>query len=332
MKKIRFGVLGTSDIAFRRMIPAMKKIENIEFVGIAVATAEEYGKMGEEAYICRKEKAKIQSDVLGCRVFNSFTSIIESEDIDVIYIPLPPAYHFRWGMYSLQCGKHLFLEKPFTTSEKDTETLTKLADSKKLAICENYAFMYHPQIEYIKKKIASGSLGEIREIRTNFGFPLRTSSDFRYYADMGGGALLDCGGYPIKLASQLLGPSTEVVSSILNEVDGYEVDMFGTVLMKNKHNICAQISFGMDNAYQCQLEIWGSKKHLRAPRIFTAGVGVEALVELKNSVDELTTVYFESDQFQNFLNKFLTCITNLKDRQDMYHEINQQAKLQNSCR
>ena len=89
------------------------------------------------------------------------------------------------------------------------------------------------------------------------------------------------GGYPIRLALELLGDTTNVVQSKLYQPKGFEVDLYGNAVMENDSNDVAQISFGMDNAYQCQLEVWGSKATLIAPRIFTAGDGIKPTLNFK---------------------------------------------------
>ena len=143
---------------------------------------------------------------------------------------------------------------------------------------------------------------------------------------MGGGALLDCGGYPVKLASLLLGNSAKIVQSRLNYVPGCEVDLFGTAVMENEDGICAQISFGMDNAYQCQLEVWGSKITLIAPRVFTAGSDVTPALILRSSRDERTVSLEKDDQFLHSIEQFEICMKDRNFRQKDMEGIRKQAE------
>ena len=119
-------------------------------------------------------------------------------------------------------------------------------------------FVYHTQLDWIRKKISEGTIGEVRLIRIDFGFPFRGANDFRYNKALGGGALLDCGGYTLKLASLFLGDSAKVTASQLNGKDGFEVDIYGSATLTNNEGLTAQVSFGMDNSYKCSLEVWGS--------------------------------------------------------------------------
>ena len=152
--------------------------------------------------------------------------------------------------------------------------------------------------------IADGTLGEIRLYRMSFGFPMRSQGDFRYNKELGGGALLDCGGYPVRLALEMLGDTAKVVHSKLVQPEGFGVDLYGSAVMENDAGEVAQLSFGMDNAYQCQLEVWSSKATLIAPRIFTAGDGVKPSLILRTSSDESKIELDADDQFLHSMQVF----------------------------
>lgn len=295
MNKIRLGILGTADIAYRRFLPALKKCDCFEYVGVASRDI---------------NKTQKFVDSFGGVGYSSYDELLADSNIDAVYIPLPPALHFEWGTKVLNAGKHLLMEKPFTINVKETELLLKLAKEKGLVVHENYMFLYHRQLAKIKEMIADGSLGKIRLYRMSFGFPMRSQGDFRYNKELGGGALLDCGGYPIRLAIDLLGDTAKVVQSKLVQPKGFEVDLYGNAVIENDDGVVAQISFGMDNAYQCQLEVWGSKATLIASRIFTAGEGVKPILIIHSSYDESKIELEADDQFLNSINCFYRYIVN----------------------
>jgi predicted dehydrogenase len=174
--------------------------------------------------------------------------------------------------------------------------------------------------------IDAGQIGEVRLIRAAFGFPYRGAQDFRYDKTLGGGALLDCGGYPVKLASILLGPNLKVATASLSSARGHEVDIFGSITLENEKNAVAQLSFGMDNAYKCELEIWGSQGTLLAPRIFTPPADFSPEIVVKNK-EEQTIKVPADDQFLNSLNHFYRCITYPAARAESYNEIKAQNKI-----
>lgn len=286
---MRIGILGTADIAFRRFLPALKKCPEIEYAGVASRTP---------------EKTKPFMEAYGGQGYSSYEALLADESVDAVYVPLPPALHYEWGKKVLQAGKHLFMEKPFTTNLTETEELLSLAEEKSLVVHENYMFLYHSQLAKVKELIADGTLGDIRLYRMAFGFPKRSEGDFRYNKALGGGALLDCGGYPIRLALELLGESAKVTQARLIRPEDYEVDLYGSAVLENDAGMCAQISFGMDNSYKCELEVWGSRGTLLAERIYTAPAGFQPVLHIKGQSGERALTLSDDDAFLNSIYMF----------------------------
>lgn len=296
---MKIGILGTADIAFRRFLPALQKCPDVTYAGVASRTI---------------EKAERFVNTFGGQAYSSYDELLADASVDAIYVPLPPALHYEWGKKVLESGKHLLMEKPFTTSLTETEALLALAEKKGLTVHENYMFLYHSQLVKIKELMADGALGEVRLIRAAFGFPTRGGDDFRYKKELGGGALLDCGGYPVRLALELLGESAQVTQARLVQPVGYEVDLFGSAVLENENGMCAQISFGMDNSYKCELEVWGSRINLIATRIFTAGPEVKPGLILRSAKGEQKLDLCEDNQFLRSIEVFLQHIGRTTNR------------------
>ena len=335
MSKVRIGIICPSEIAFRRFMPAIKKLDCAEYIGVAHANAKEWfgdNEPNEALLLSEKEKAENFRKEYGGKVFDSYESLLTSPDVDAIYLPLPPALHYRWANEALRNGKHIFLEKPSTTSFADTSDLISVAKEKSLAVHENYMFAFHKQISEIQDIIASGKLGEVRLYRIAFGFPQRAKNDFRYNKALGGGALLDCGGYTVKLATMLLGETAKTVYSKLNYTDGFDVDIYGSAAMINDSGTTAQLSFGMDNSYKCELEVWGSKGFLRTGRILTAPDGFEPTAEITLGSETEIVKLSPDDTFGKSIEHFCRCVQDEKTREENYKTILKQAKLVDEVR
>lgn len=310
MEKIRIGILGTSNIAQRGFLPALMKCDNFDYVGVASRTP---------------SKAVLFNEQFGGTVFDSYDRLISDSTVDAIYIPLPPALHFKWAKKAIENGKHIFIEKPFTTSLTETQILIDLAKRNKVAVHENYMFSYHRQLEFIFSQLQS--IGEIRLIRTAFGFPKRPPNDFRYNRELGGGALLDCGGYTIKLSTMLLGDTAHIVTSHLDINNSYHVDLFGSATMENDRGEVAQLSFGMDNNYKCELELWGSTGCILADRVFTAPRGFKPIIKIKIGDMESEIILDSDDHFYNSIQAFYDSIINYDTRMASFSSIILQSKL-----
>ncbi len=329
--KTRIGVLGPADIAKRRMIPSMLKNNKCEYIGVAVATDRERG--GDTDRISEKSRLKASDleSAFGGKIYSGYNEMLKSGDIDAVYIALPPALHFKWAKTALQCGKHVFLEKPFTTSSADTAELIKEAKKGGLAVAENFAFIYHRQISKIEEILDSGDIGELRLIRSNFGFPFRGKDDFRYHRSMGGGALLDCGCYTLKMADRILGGSMSVVASELFYTGVSDVDLYGVISARGAHDIPAQLSFGMDQQYNCELEIWGNKGCIKASRIYTAPPELQIRLDVKCGAESRSYDIGPDDQFGNSLSAFLDMIEDTGKREGAYKAVMRQSSLVESC-
>lgn len=331
---MRLAVLCPSEIAIRRFMPAIKKFKSIDFVGVGVNSPDErFGSVKPNQEIIEKmlkvenEKAAVFTEQYGGKVFNSYKEIVTSKDIDAIYIPLPPALHYRWAKIALLNGKHVLVEKPSTTSAKETEELVEIAKKHNLALHENYMFIYHEQLNRIDELIMTGEIGDVRLYRISFGFPMRAANDFRYNKKLGGGALIDAGGYTIKYATRLLGESAQIVYAKMNDIDGFEVDMYGSATMVNEQGITAQLAFGMDNNYKCELEVWGSKGCITTGRVLTAPVGfIPKAVIRKGNVDTEIELP-EDDAFAKSIQHFTECTNDTYIRERNYSDILHQAKL-----
>ena len=314
---IRIGIICPSEIAFRRFLPALQEArDDFKFTSIGIASAEEwFGNLSNvpvdsinEQQSHEQAKAQNFIDQYGGKIIYGYENLIASNDIDAVYLPLPPALHFKWAKRALNADKHVFVEKPLTTRLKDTAELIRIAKEKGLALHENYMFMYHNQLEELKYVVKSGEIGDVRLYRITFGFPLRHLNDFRYNKNLGGGALLDAGGYCVKYANHLLGGNAKVITAQANHIDGFEVDMYGSATMVNDKGDVVQIGFGMDNDYRCEIEIWGSKGTITSNRILTAPAGFKPSYNIKKNQKYEDRELPSDDTFLKSLERFKTCV------------------------
>ena len=155
---MKIGVICPSEIALRRFMPALQLSPDFEFVGIGVCNQKE--RFGDEnvsaetvKHVLEKErqKARVFVDQYGGKLFSSYEEIVSSDEIEAIYIPLPPALHYQWARRALESGKHVFVEKPSTVSSEQTRSLVQIARKNNLALHENYMFIFHDQLSAIEK-------------------------------------------------------------------------------------------------------------------------------------------------------------------------------------
>lgn len=313
----RIGILGAADIAFNRFLPALEKVQGVQCAGVASNSP---------------DKLKRFVDKYNIHVYESYDEVIQDENVDCIYVPLPPVFHYEWAKKALLAGKHVFLEKPSTISAVQTRELAGIAGSMGLVLQENYMFQYHAQLADIEKIIASGELGKLRLVRTSFGFPRRAAGDFRYVKELGGGTMLDNGGYTIKLINRLLGKSTRLVASKLDYDEETGVDIFGTAEFMNADGVLAQAAFGMDCQYQCSLELWGSKGRLTTGRIYTTPDGFVPTALIETGAGSRSIELASCDAFEESIKMYLRAVDDDSVRADMAQELVRQAEFVDAVR
>ena len=328
MKTIRIGIICPSEIAFRRFLPSLKQVEGIEYAGVAVANEAEWNGTLTDA-MKQSELAKAQNfvDTYGGKIFDSYHALLTSDEVDAIYLPLPPALHYQWAKLAIANNKHVFVEKPSTTSYADSSELIALASEKRLALHENYMFQYHSQIDDIIERLNDGAIGRVHSYHARFGFPMRAQNDFRYNKALGGGALLDAGGYVIKLATRLLGDSIKLRSASLKTYSEDGVDMYGSYMFTNDAKETFFGEFGMDNEYQCSLNVWGSEGILSTDRIFTAPDELKPVLNYRKKGQETSEEVACDSHFVKSIKMFTQAVNDEETRNRIYQQIAKQAQL-----
>lgn len=125
----------------------------------------------------------------------------------------------------------------------------------------------------------------------------------------------------------LLGESAKVFYAQSQFIDEFEVDIAGSAALVNDAGIAAQIAFGMDNGYKCDLEVWGSKGSLNTGRVLTAPAGFEPEIEIQIGNNTELRKLPEDDAFQKSILHFKNCIENETARTTNYADIERQAIL-----
>jgi len=310
MNKLRIGVLGCANIAKRSVIPAIITIPEFELVAVASRT---------------KEKAYEFAEAFNCEAVEGYQNLLDRNDIDVIYMPLPTGLHEEWVIKALDAGKHIHIEKSLAMSYESAQKMVAKAKEKELLIMENFMFLYHNQHQFVKNLIKEDKIGTIRCFRSSFGFPPLPNDNFRYNKTLGGGALLDAAAYTVRVSQLFLGNDIEVKAASLN-YENQEVDIYGGAYLKNSNGAFSEVAFGFDNFYQCNYEIWGSKGKITAQRAFTPGADHKPTITLEQQGEIFNYEVDAENHFINILNEFKRCVLE-KDMNDKYEEILNQSRL-----
>ncbi|MGW1055649.1 Gfo/Idh/MocA family protein [Streptomyces sp. NPDC002521] len=263
---LNVGVVGCAAIAQRTTIPALVADPSVRLVAVASRS---------------RDKAEAVARKFGCQAVTGYAALLARDDIDAVYVPLPPALHAEWVGRALAEGKHVLAEKPLAVDRTEAAELVAAAHAAGLLLMENFAFLHHGQHDAVRALIDEGAIGEVRHITAEFGFPPLPPGDIRHDSALGGGALLDAGVYTLRAASLYLGPQVAVHGAVLRTDPGTKVDVAGAALVADPVGRTGQLTFGFDRSYRCACTIWGSEGSIGLDRAFTAPPTMRPVLRLQ---------------------------------------------------
>ncbi|WFU01850.1 aldo/keto reductase [Rhizobium sp. CB3171] len=228
----------------------------------------------------------------GARIVNGYEALLADQEIDAIYIATPHTGHAEWAIKAIRAGKHVLVEKPIALSAYDAEAI--YYEAKKAGVFAGEAFMYrvHPQTAKLIELVKSGVIGELRIIRSSFGFNMGTvKPEHRLFAnDTAGGGILDVGGYPVSMARLIAGAvdgkpflDPEKVSGVAH-LGQTGVDEWASAVLKFPNNIIAEVSCSIMANQDNTLRIIGSDGRLEVKDFWFAsghkgGIGKIELIK-----------------------------------------------------
>ncbi|MFT4051515.1 MAG: Gfo/Idh/MocA family oxidoreductase [Microbacterium sp.] len=137
----------------------------------------------------------------------SYEALVTDPDVDIVYVASPHSHHHDHAILALQAGKHVLIEKAVTLDADEATAIGELAAARGLLAMEAMWTRYLPHMVRIRELIASGALGEVRTVFADHTQSLPTDPAHRLNAlELGGGALLDLGVYPVSFAFDVSGP------------------------------------------------------------------------------------------------------------------------------
>ncbi len=308
-RRIRIGILGCSDIARRRFVPALQKAGNASLSVVASRDP---------------EKAKSWYPAADYDTAH-YDDLLAGDKTELVYISLPNHLHEEWVMKALEHGKHVICEKPLALSPGSVKRLTAYAGQKGLLLYENIMYLHHPQHRMVKDMIASGVIGKIRELRTSFGFLLQDREGFRMKPAEGGGAFLDQARYPLSAALFFLEGSDYRFNGRAFFRNGLNVAMTASAVTDRKERFL--FSIGFEQQYECWYEIVGEQGRLRVDRAYTTPADLANTIQLTTGGVSSVVSVPPADHFTLMLEKVCDRILQEGDHSVLYRAADRLAQL-----
>ncbi|MCB0060928.1 MAG: Gfo/Idh/MocA family oxidoreductase [Caldilineaceae bacterium] len=196
--QIRWGILGTGKIA-GEFAQGLQRLPDAQLLAVgsrAKTTAERFAKRYQVP-----------------RVYSSYTDLVQDPDVEVIYVATPHVTHKEYCLLCLEAGKAVLCEKPFTVNAAEAAEVIALAREKELFCMEAMWMRFLPAVQEARRLVQANAIGDIQMIQASLGFLMEYDPSHRAFnRDLGGGALLDLGVYPLSLIIQHLGIPDSITS------------------------------------------------------------------------------------------------------------------------
>ncbi|TDR13246.1 Gfo/Idh/MocA family protein [Marinomonas communis] len=215
MNEVRWGIIGTGTIA---------QAFAADFAHAKTGTLRAVASRRKEAADAFAERYDIELSMV------DYYSLINSHEVDVIYVAVPHSLHFELTKACIKAGKHVLCEKPFTLNETQAQELFELAAQHEVFVMEAMWTRFNPALEQAIEWVEEGEIGLLQSVQASFCFNATSQSEGRLFnKDLGGGALLDVGIYPIFLAQLFFGKPDFIQNQAV--VGDTDVDVFEQLLL-----------------------------------------------------------------------------------------------------
>ncbi len=258
MTKLRWGILGTGRIA------------GIFSRGVAASQTGELAAVGSRT----RESADRFAREFGLgRAHGSYEALLGDPEVSAVYIATPHPMHIEWTVRAARAGKHVLCEKPLAVNRAGAAAMFEAARACGVTLMEAYMYRCHPQTAKVVELVRSGALGRIGLVQATFSF----SNDFDpgsrlWNKALGGGGILDVGGYPVSFARLLAGAADGRAFADPVDVAGAGrldprtgVDVHAAATLRFANDMVAHVACGIGLMQDNSARIYGSKGWLHVP-------------------------------------------------------------------
>ena len=303
-KTVRWGVLGCPGIGKSRTIPGLLACENAELYAIA-GRNEEKLKAYAEPFAPKK-------------LYTDYQALLDDENVDAVYLPLPNGIHMEWVKKAAAAGKHILCEKPMALTEEQVREMFAAAKEHGVLLEEAYAYRHAQLVQKVKEIVDSGAIGRIRYLESKHSTFDTNRSGIRYQKGNGGGAVYDVTCYNVSLASYLFGKDPEDMSVYCGFDKETGVDVSDAVMLRYEEGVTAMLYAGLDAYRRGCYSILGETGRIDVDHKFNSSgvchirVSTGARPQGAEYVDETTTEYtiWVDDNYKKEIELFSDAVLN----------------------
>ncbi|MEL6201054.1 MAG: Gfo/Idh/MocA family oxidoreductase [Pseudomonadota bacterium] len=211
----RWGIMSTAKIGRELVNPAIMKSSN-----------------GVIAAVASRDLVKAQAlaaNYNAPHAFGDYQSMLDSNVIDGVYIPLTTNAHVEWAVKAADAGKHVLVEKPLALKADQIAPVIEARDRNKVTVSEAFMVTYHPQWTKVRQLISDGAIGELRQVDAAFTYFNKDPANMRNVPELGGGVIPDIGVYPTVTTRFATGAEPIKVHATVELDPSFGVDRYASI-------------------------------------------------------------------------------------------------------
>lgn len=291
--KVNWGILSTANIGIKRVIPAIGESPNGRVLAIASRSP---------------SKAREVAGNLGIpQSYGSYAEMLDSQEVDAVYIPLPNSMHREFTVLAAENGKHVLCEKPLALDSHECEEMISACERNHVLLMEAFMYRFHPQIAKLKEILDAGKIGTLSTIRAAFRIAMSDLNDIRYQKGLGGGALYDVGCYCVNIMRLLVGDEPIRVQGMAHFNDQKSVDEAFVGILRFPGLELGLFDCGFRSSFLQTLEVVGDSATLELSDPFVAN---DSPTILKHGAELETFRIEKANSYGLMVEHFNQCILN----------------------
>jgi len=237
---VRWGIMGTARIA-RQIVR-----------GIGQSRTSVVGAVASRNLVRAVEFAKEHGVP---QAFGSYDELLQSPEVEAVYVPLPNSLHAEWTMRALEAGKPVLCEKPFAVSAAEAREMVASSRRTGRLLAEGFMYRFHPMYERVFGLIESGAIGRVVTINSAFTYFLEDRGEIPASRELAGGSLMDVGCYCVNLSRMIAGSEPTRVFAFERRTT-VDDSMVGALEFEN--GPLAHFECSIEASERCRVEIAGT--------------------------------------------------------------------------
>ena len=301
--KLRWGILGAARMT-QVMLPAIVEASNAELIAVA----------SRRTGAANNVLEKCSVPATGIATYDNPDQLLEDSRVDIVYLPMANEEHAQWALRAIEHGKHVLVEKPMALNVSDIDAIETAARQKGVTVMEGFMYRLHPQHARVWDIIKSGTIGEIRTVRSCFSFMMVPARTYRISRsiEQGGGAMWDIGCYAIHTCRMFFNHLPASVIATRKTI-ACGADVSNTGILDYGDGCYAHFDFSFERARRAEYEIIGTKGGLKCHNVWSKSNEAPVISWWTESSESQQETLPRANHFKLEIEHFSNCVLSKRE-------------------